>query len=207
MKKLFFVSIFIVMNTLAYDVEIKKENVILLVNDKNVSYSKGDKFTLSAGNVICFSNGNGRAVITGKNYRKQLSKRSKSCKYLKGEDTKAVQYTTAIRNGVVSMFSKSKEKSVDGVSRKSVESDTLTAPIALSNETKYLAVENSTWGPLPITLEILDKKNKVVKTMINEEDEFTSFIVPRSLLFNGYTLKVTNTFDEVLVNSTIYIQK
>jgi hypothetical protein len=40
--------------------------------------------------------------------------------------------------------------------------------------------------------------------MVNEEDIFTSFVLPETMLKEGYTVKVTNAFDEVLVKSVIH---
>jgi len=207
MTKIIFTGVLVSSMLFAFNAEVKKAEVSLLLNDNNVSYKAGDTFTLNAGDMVCFVKGDGRVVIKGKSYRKQLSKRSRSCKHLPNEDGKPTAYAQALKSGVVSMFEKSKEKSVDGVSRKAVETDTLTAPIAFSNTAKYLAVENSTWGPLPVTLELLDEKGNVVETMVNEEDVVTSFILPKSMIKEGYTIKVTNAFDEALVNSVIHVKE
>jgi len=190
----------------AFDAEIKKAPVNLLINDQNKTFKVGEKFTLNAGDMVCFVEGEGRVVIKGKTYKKQLSKQSKSCKHLPSEEGKPTAYAQGLKDSVVSMFAKSKEKSVDGVSRKSVESDTLTAPIAMGINAKYLAVENSTWGPLPVILEVINEKGETIETMVNEEDVITSFILPRSMIKEGYRVKVVNAFEEPLVNSTIHFQ-
>ncbi len=187
----------------AFDVEVKKAPVSLLINEQSKDLKVGGKFTLNSGDLVCFIKGEGRVVILGKSYKKQLSSRSKSCKHLPNEDGKTVGYTQVLKYNVVSMFEKSKEKSVDGVSRKSLESDTFTAPTSMGIDSQYLAVENSTWGPLPIMLELLDNKGVVMETMINEEDIITSFILPRDMLKNVYSIKVSNAFGDILVNSKI----
>jgi hypothetical protein len=188
----------------AFDAEVKKAPVSLLINEKSKDLKVGEKFTLIAGDMICFTKGDGRVVIVGKIYKKQLSKRNKSCKYLPSENGQKIEYSDMLKNSVVSIFEKSKEKSTDGVSRKSIENDTLTVPISMGSNANYLAVENSTWGPLPITLELLDTKGKILETMINKEDIITSFILPRNILQDGYSIKVSNTFGDLLVNSKIH---
>ena len=207
MTKIIFAGVLASSMLLAFNAEVKKADVNLLVNDQNVSYKAGDTFMLNAGDMVCFVKGDGRVIIKGKSYKKQLSKRSKSCKHLPNEDGKPTSYTKIVKNEVISIFGKSKEKSVDGVSRKAVETDTLTAPIAFGKKAKYLAIENSTWGPLPVTLKVLDAKGNVVETMVNEEDVVTSFILPKSMIKEGYTIKVTNAFDEALVNSVIHVEE
>lgn len=190
----------------AFNVEVKQAPVKLLINEENKEFKAGKKFSLNAGDIVCFIDGDGRVSITGETYKKQLSKRSKSCRHLPSEEGKPTEYAKVIKNSVVSMFAKSKETSVDGVSRKSVESDILTAPIYIGTEAKYLAIENSTWGPLPVRLDIVDENGKTIETMINEEDVVTSFILPRSMLKEGYSIKVSNAFEEPLVNSTIHLK-
>lgn len=188
----------------AFDAEVKKAPISLLINEQSIDLKVGEKFTLKAGDMVCFTEGDGRVVIVGKTYKKQLSKRNKSCKHLPNDEGETIEYSQILKNSVVSIFEKSKEKSTDGVSRKSLESDTLTAPISMGADAKYLAVENSTWGPLPITLELLNTEGKIVETMMNEEDVFTSFILPRSILKDGYSMKISNTFGDLLVNSKIH---
>ena len=198
------ISMVITTALFAFDVEVKKGPVSLLINDQSKDLKVGEKFTLKTGDMICFTKGDGRIVIVGKTYKKQLSKRNKSCKYLPNEDGKTIEYSQVLKDSVVSIFAKAKEKSTDGVSRKNIESDILTVPISMGLDAKYLAVENSMWGPLPITLELLNTDGKVVETMINEEDVITSFILPRHILKNGYSIKISNTFGDLLVNSKIH---
>lgn len=196
---------------MAFDAEVKKANVSIIINDQNKAYKVGESFALQDGDIVCFDQGDGRVVIKGsganKNYKKQLSKRSKSCKHLPNESGKAAPYAKSMSNSVVSLFQKSKEKSVDGVSRAKETAEILTAPISINKAAKYLAIENSSWGPLPIILEILDNKGEMVEEMENEDDIITSFIIPTSLLKEGYVVKVFNSFEDELINSKIHFQK
>jgi len=191
-----------------YDAEVKKADVTLLVNDAEVSHKAGEKFTLQAGDIVCFKEGKGRVVITGNAYKKQISRHTKGCKHLPGDLKEKTDFSQHMTHRVVALFSKAKEERVTGVSRKAVETaETFNAPIALDSDAKYLAVENENWGPLPVTLEVLDESGKSVESMVNEEDVMTSFILPKGMLKEGYTIKVTNAFDELLVNSMIHIEE
>ena len=188
----------------SFDGEVKKAPITLLINEESKDFKADDKFTLNAGDIVCFTKGDGRLVIVSENYKKQLSKRNKACKHLPNEDGTSIDYNQGLKHSVVSIFENSKEKSTNGVSRKSLETETLTVPIYIGDNAKYLAIENSSWGPLPVTLELIDKKGKMIETMINEDDVRTSFILPKNLLKDGYIVKVSNTFGDLLVNSKVH---
>jgi len=202
---------FLSTSAFAYNAIVKKADITIIINDQSKSYSAGESFTLQNGDIVCFDKGDGRVVIKGsganKNYKKQLSKRSKSCKHLPDGNGKALPYTEKISASVVSLFQKSKEKSMDGVSRAKRETEILTAPISIKKAAKYLAIENSSWGPLPIVLEILDENNEVIEEMENETDIQTSFIIPTSHLKEDYSIRVLNSFEDELINSKIHLQK
>ena len=206
MGKIIPIGILITSTLFGFNAEIKKASVTLSINNQEKTYTTKENFTLNAGDMLCFSSGEGRVVIQNSTYKKQLSKRSKSCIHLPTEEGKSTSYTQEIQNTIVSIFEKSKEKSVDGVSRKNTETETLTTPIFLTLKAKYIVIENSTWGPLPMVLELIDAKGTVTETMVNEEDITTSFILPRAIIKDGYTIKVSNSFEEVLMNSKIHLQ-
>ena len=190
-----------------YDAEVKKADVTLLVNDKSMTHKAGEKFTLQAGDIVCFDGGKGRVVITGPGYKKQISRHTKGCKHLPGDVKEQGKFPKQMAHKIVALFSKAEEEKVAGVSRKGAETDTVTMPISLKEGDRYLLIENDTWGPLPVTLEILDEKGNVVEKMVNEEDIVSSFTLPRGMVKEGYVINVLNAFDEVLVKSTIHMGK
>ena len=194
MKKLLILTTLISI-TFAYEAEVKKADVTLIVNAKEVSHKVGDKFSLNGNDIVCFEEGKGRVVITAKDYKKQLSRHSKGCKKLPQTDKK--KKSSASLTSIAKMtFSKAKEETVSGVSRKSATQDELNATITLDDK-KYIIIENSEWGPLPVVLTVFDKKEEVLK-IENEEDLVSSFVLKSNTLKVGYKVVVTNAFDEVL---------
>ena len=189
-----------------YNAEVKSSDVNISINDENRSFKAGDRFRLDPGDIVCFEGGDGRVVIKGERYKKQLSKRSVGCKHLPHESGKPSRYAQALEHSILSLFEKSKEKSVDGVSRKSTERHTIKAPIVINPENRYLLIENNRWI-LPVTLRIRNEKGEVLHTMTNEEDLTTSFVLPRSLLKDGYSIVITNGLDDVVVESKIVINE
>ena len=204
MKRTITLALVTTITVFAFNAEVKKGSVSLQINDKDISYEAGKTFSLQAGDLICFVSGDGRVVIKGDKYSKQISKRSKSCKRLPTVGTDKKDYLALAGDKLVAQFGKSKETAVAGVStRSTTTSETLTAPLTLKKENKYLILENDQWGPLPVSIKILNKKGEVMASDVNEEDVLSSFIFSRNVLKDGYTVEVVNAFDEALVKSVI----
>jgi len=208
--KLFLLSIVVCSSIFAFTGEVKKDSVKLQINQSIKTYKNGATIALNAGDIVCFMEGNGRVVLKGINYKKQLSKHSRTCKQLpitKG-DSSNYSYLAEVEKHVVTFFSDAKEKEVGGVSRKTITQDISTQRvITISQEKQFIAIKNSQWGPLPVRLEILNSSDDLVDTFQNEDDVITSFILLVNSLKEGYTIKVTNAFDDVLVNAKIEIKK
>ena len=190
----------------AYNAEVKKDSVSLLINDQAQSYEVGKTFALKAGDLVCFISGEGRVVIKGEKYSKQLSKRSKSCKSLPTGSKETKDYLALASNRIVEKFGQSQERAVAGVSLKSAKSQTDKNKMIIKNTVKYLVIENDTWGPLPVVVQVIDVEGQVIATETNEEKLITSFVFPISMIKEGYTINVSNAFDEILLKSEIYFQ-
>lgn len=189
----------------AFSAEVKKDSVSLLINDQAQNYEAGKTFTLKPGDLVCFVSGEGRMVIKGEKYSKQLSKRSKSCKRLPTGSKETKDYLTLSTKRIIANFENAKETAVAGVSTRSVTTgETITTPLTIESGLKYLIIENDKWGPLPVTIQIVDAQGEVLASDSNEEELVTSFVFPISVLKEGYIIKVVNAFDELLVNSVIH---
>jgi hypothetical protein len=188
-----------------YDAEIKKADVTLLVNDKSMTHKAGEKFTLQAGDIVCFDGGKGRVVITGPGYKKQIGRHTKGCKHLPGDVKEQGKFPKQMAHKIVALFSKAEEEKVVGVSRKSADISVMKAPIILNQKDKYLVIENNRWT-LPVTLIIKNPKDQTVGEMINEEDMTTSFVLPKKFLKNGYMVIVKDGLDDIVVDSKIVIK-
>jgi hypothetical protein len=200
--KIILLNIIAITSLFAFSGEVKKDTVELQINESISKYEKGAKITLHGGDFVCFVSGNGRIVIQGDGYKKQLSKRSRSCKVLpivKDKENKE-SYLDSSKNMVVSFFAVAEEKAVDGASRKSIVQDNNSQAVEmhLSNENSFVKIQSISWGPLPVTLKVFDQDGTLVDTMVNEEEIKTSFIFPASRVKNRYTLQVSNAFDEKL---------
>jgi len=196
MKKTLLIAFLTTNITFAYMAEVKKTDINITINSKEKSLKKDAKLELKAGDIVCYKSGNGRLIIKGDNYKKQISKKSSPCRKL--PTTKNEPKDIKVMAMISSVFKKSKEESVNGVSRKDTKVKESKKEIKLDENKKYILIENKDWGPLPITLTIVDNSGKEISSFENAEDDVTSFLIPTSSLKSGYTFKVTNTFDDSL---------
>ena len=203
MRKTISLSILATTLLLAYNAQVKKSNITVAVNEQEKALKKGENIELNGGDIVCYKSGDGRLVIKGDGYKKQLSKKSSPCQKLPAADNKK----SSVKAGelIASVFGEAKEASKSGVSRKGTDQETKKTTLTLKKNQKYILLENDTWGPMPIHLTILDSKNKKVKELEynDNKDLKTSFLIPVSEVKNGYTLKVTNGFGDVLAIVTV----
>ena len=206
MTKLILTSLIATLTLFAYNAEVIKGDVTIKVNEINQSHKLGDIFTLEGGNLVCFVSGDGKIIIKGDKYSKKISKRS-SCKSLPTLKKEDKGYLALANSAMSSKFGKSSEETVNGVSTRAVSTaKTEKKDITIAKETKYLILENKNWGPLPVTVKILDDKGEVVAEDVNEDDDISSFVFPGSIIKDGYVVKVINGFDELLVDSKVVIK-
>ena len=207
MKKIILLGIVGSLSLFAFDAKVNKADVTLMVNSIQKSYKADDIFTLDSNDIVCFMSGEGRVVITGENYKKQLSKHSKKCKHLADPKKKKSDYTTLAKNGIAGVFGETKEMIRSGVSTRSATAETYTKDIHIKQDSKYILMEKDTWGPLPVTMKVLDEKEQEVLNDINEEDDVSSFVIPISIVKAGYHIVILNAFGEDIVNSKIILEE
>ncbi|MBN2825641.1 MAG: hypothetical protein JXQ76_09970 [Campylobacterales bacterium] len=210
MIRAFFISLLGSSLLLAFEAKVTKADVVVAVNELNQTHLKDSTFTLKAGDLVCFVDGDGIVSIQAQGYKKRLSKRTKGCKLLPSTNQKSKDYITLLGDKIVSKFGKAKETSVLGVSTRS-------APprrgmqdkkaIIITKEMRYLILSNNQWGPLPVRVIISDEQNNTILSESNEEEIETLFIFPAALLKNGYKVTITNAFDEALVDTHIVIKE
>ena len=205
MKKLLILTALTV-TIFGFNAEVKKSDITLTVNGKTQELKKGDKFSLNGGDIICYKSGDGRVVITNKDYRKQLSKRASLCTTLPTNDKNKDSFLASIKEKIANPLTKTKETKVSGVSRKVAEVELFKDDIIINKNQKYLQLKSEDWGPLPVTLKILDTNGKTIHQESNEDNDITSFLIPTVLLKDGFTVKVTSSFDEEMVSSRVVVK-
>ena len=203
MKKLITLSVLATGLLLAYNAEVKKSDMTLTINEKVKALKKGEKLALKGGDIVCYQSGDGRLIIKGDGYKKQLNKKSSPCRNLPLTDSKKSNLDAG--KLIASVFAKAKEKSVNGASRETTTLESKEANLTINENQKYIELANNTWGPMPIVLTIYDNNSTKVKELEHDDydDLNISFLIPTSEVKEGYVLKVTNMLDETLVTVTV----
>lgn len=96
------------------------------------------------------------------------------------------------------------------VSRKSAGDNVVheckeTCNIFASDEKIVLA--SNSFGPLPVTFKIIDKKGKETLVQTNEENVTSKFEIPVKKLETGSKLQVLNAFDEPLFCNKVHLEE
>ncbi len=207
MSKFIFTSFIATSILFAYNAEVVKDAITIEINQENQNYKIGDKFILKGGDLVCFISGDGKILIKRGKYSKKISKRSK-CKNLPIVKKEDKNYLALASSAISIKFGQAKEELVHGVNTRSVTTpQTDKRDITLSISTKYLILENKSWGPLPVSVQILDTTGQVMAEDVNEDEDLSSFVFPTSFIKTGYQVKVTNGFDEFMVDSSIHFQE
>ncbi|WP_419770298.1 MAG: hypothetical protein ACNI3C_00450 [Candidatus Marinarcus sp.] len=205
MKKLLAFSI-IGISLMASELVVKKSDVKISVNGEIKSLSKDASLNLEDGSSVCFLEGEGKVII---NKHKQLTKKSKKCYSTPlPEGFKIEDFVEGLTNSAKVALITGELKVKNGVSTKSIQtSQTVTGNYEITSEQKEIIVYNELYGPLPVTLKIIDKDKNIVQEFINEENTVTLFRIPTNILKENYNILITNAFDEELLNQTIINKK
>jgi len=195
------VVIVLMVSSLVYGFDgiVKKSDITILINDKAKSFKVGDKFTLTSGDLICFKSGEGRVVINGEDYKISLNKNSTPCKVLPKADNTPMKLSW---NGVIKLFSPTKEQELNGMSVRSTKMTKTKKTYVRDKQAQYIAYQSNQWV-LPVTLKVYDTKHNIVMQDKNEENVYTSFVIPMKILKNGYIIEIKNGFDDTVADTLV----
>lgn len=183
-------------------------DLTLRIDEKEVVYKTGEKFTIKPNSQVCIINGHGFLSILGGDKPIILSTDNQHSSYTTLPKLKDHEVTYS--SYLFSIFDKkiNGESSTLGV--RSGEK-TYREQIDLSQHS-LLHIETDQWltNPtrLPIVLELIDPTgNSDELRFESHQIGVTSFIIPKSFLYDkkGYMLKVSNRRKQVLVESPIII--
>jgi hypothetical protein len=203
MQKLLTTSLLTTATLLAFHAKVTQADITLSVNDQVQNHKVESTPTFNQGDLVCYQSGDGVLHITADNYDETISKENKKCEALPSDNnsskTKAVQK-------YAKLFGDMRGETIDGISIRTGSSGEVDkTPIVIKSSDKYLHIKSKTWSPRPITIKILDKQGKVIATDTNKNNPITSFIFPASILKDGYKVKVTDGFGDVLMDSTVVV--
>lgn len=194
----------LMLGTLAFNSEliVKKDSVVISVNGKNIELNINDKLELPHGSSVCFLDGDGRVVI---NNKKQLTKNSKQCYTVPvPEGFKIEQYISNLADKAKVALITGELSVKDGVStRSTLISTTAQGKYKIQPNQQEVVIFSDSYGPLPVTLNIINNHNKIIHTYKNEDSSSSLFVIPVELVENNYKIQVTNFFDDLLLDYEI----
>ncbi len=183
------------------------DKVIELKVNNKIKYFDSKNITLKEGDVVCYYKGklNTLVIKFGNKYKKNVTKNN--CEHLV---VKKSFFDKTIKNlvKIAKTYIETNEKMVAGSGTRGIKGkkeNIYKKDIILTNKDTFLAIENDTWTP-PVTLTLQDNNGKTIKTLTNEEDLLTSFILPKSILKNGYKVMVKDGLDDIVVDAKIVIK-
>jgi len=184
-----------------YQANIVDGDLVLNINNETKKTKKGESFNVKSGSLICYQEGDGKAKITGKRFKKRITKTS-DCISTPREKCDINEkcessFLTTLLAKVKIMISSRSTPTIAGAARTSgskpksgkskpskAKPSTLIKLIDLNGE-KYLYIENSQWPAnkhtLPLTLEVIsDLKKQTVKEKkyISNSMGISQFLIP-----------------------------
>jgi hypothetical protein len=180
---------------------VKDNSIDITINEVKYNLREKEKLDFDDGSTLCVVDGKGRIIING---HKQLSIASKNCIQTKVENSSLEDTIfSSLQKALILTFSKTEETFVNGVSSKGNDIDNKKQVIKIKTSKKYIVIRGNSSGPLPITLQILNEKNEIIKKILNEDNQNSIFIINNSSLFNNYHIKILDGFGKIIKHIVI----
>lgn len=197
-------SLLIFINVLlASNVKVTKSDIAFTLNNKDKEYKVNSNFQLKDGDIICHIKGDGCLEINDKNKTIKIASNTTPCHIVftagDDDDDDGGQEDSKIPTDIKPIVVREKE---NGEFRGGSKTVTVKKVAKLNKKDKFILIANKKWAPLPISLEIVDKQNRVIKKYVNS-NENTQFLIPTKMLKDGYKLLVKNRVSKLLLEVEI----
>ncbi len=175
---------------------VKDSSVTISINGDRYNLNEEDEKSFIDGSTLCYEEGNGRIIVDN---TIQVTNNRNNCIQTKIKDNNIFKKLVSnLQNSLLVSFSNSKEKVLDGVSSKDVSFNKDIKTVFINSEQKYIVISSESSGPLPIMIKIKDKEGKTIKSLINDLDITTNFIINIEDLKNPDLIIISNGFDIVI---------
>lgn len=183
--------------------DVKDDNVILKINGDEKSIAKGKRILLDKGDTVCYISGNGRLIV---DEQRQL-KNSNECFILPvNQDFNLDKFVSSMKSKAYIVFFDSTERVRHGASTKGSEIHNQSNILNLEKG-QDLLISSNQFGPLPVKIQLYNADKMLVQTYVNESDKTTFLHLTHNVLSNGYEIKIQNGFGQLLMQSSIVIEK
>lgn len=169
--------------------EVKKADVVVSINDKQMTLHKGDMHEVTVGSKVEFIEGKGRVIID----KRQMSSRSRVKSYVVPENDKEELYKVVFED--LTSKIKDNRQTAAGLGRKGVDGVVEHMFLVTS---AFVMIQSEAFGPLPVTASIYNDKNELEVEFINEDKVETLFIFDKNEFKSGSKLVISTDFGEVV---------
>ena len=186
----------------AVSAKVKKADVIVNINTKEVSLKKGSTIELSEGTNICFVGGEGKLVIA--ELKKQL-KKPKRCLIIPISESQALSYATDIKNKLTVAFWDSSESVRHGAGTKGeAQYDSSQDLVIGENQSELLFMGE--FGPLEVLVILRNSEGQEILVFENSDSDITIIRIAKEQLQTGMRLEVYNGFEKLILSKRIIIE-
>ncbi len=190
---------------LASHLTVKGGDATLLINGQEFIVPEDHNLTLKPGTMVCFVEGSGKVTIDGK---KELDHKTKECYQIPVGDSFDIKHflSTTKHKSVVNTAAISPEDD-EAVIHRGVatagENIGLHGTINITPSDKEVIIYDESYGPLPVTLNIMKPNGAIIKKIVNKENIKTFFRIPVSQLDYDSKIEVTNAFGDKLLDKKV----
>lgn len=194
-KHILIITLFSIQMMFANSFVARDGGVVVQVNAKESYLKVNETIKLEEGDTIWFISGNGR-IIDIETQTIQISKNStiNSHRVPFSEGSTLSSWLKKKKDIFLAKFIDSTE-STRVASSKSIGHYN----ISIYVNDQYLFIVSDQLGPLDVTLFIKDENQKIIRKLINSENDLTFFKIDKALLKDKYTIEVENGMGESVI--------
>jgi len=204
MNKVILTTILATATLWAVNATVKYENVKVKIGDEVKTYKRGATFEVEYNQKVCLlSKGFGLVMIDEYG---QIDE-DKPCGTVK-KSVDVVPETTisVVLHGVTRKIGDTRRAGAN--IRTDAMLGKMEKELVIDKNATEIIIENKTWGPLPITLTVVDKEGKEQSKKVNKNNALTTrFSLSNKLFQNGDKFVVTNKNGDRLAEITVKFKK
>ena len=188
----------------AVNATVKYDDVKIKIGDKISSYKQGESFEVAYNQKICLlSKGDGLVSIVGYGQIDEYE----PCSVVEKSVKIAPETTISVMVNKMTQTVVYTPKTGAGV-RDDTKLDKMVQELMIDKNATEIIIENKTWGPLPITLTVMDKNGKERAKKSNKSNSLlTHFAISNQLFQEGDKFVVTNKNRDRLAEITVKFKK
>ena len=204
MNKVILTTILATATLWAVNATVKYENVKVKIGDEVKTYKRGATFEVEYNQEVCLlSKGFGLVMIDEYG---QIDEDNLCATVKKSVDVVPETTISVVLHGVTRTIGDTRRAGAN--IRTDATLGKIEKELMIDKNTTEIIIENKTWGPLPITLTVMDKNGKERAKKSNKSNSLlTHFAISNQLFQEGDKFVVTNKNGDRLAEITVKFKK